>query len=68
MERHKTNLERKRKNLEARIADLRSEFETEEAESMKLIGIEENRLLMDTAGEKEMAVSRKAKQEKKNEN
>lgn len=61
IEERKLNLERKRKTLEAQIEALRTEFEAEEAESMKLIGIEENRLRMNDKGEKNMAMSRKAK-------
>ncbi len=44
IEQRKLNLERKRKTLEAQISALKSEFEAEEAESLKLIGIDENRL------------------------
>ena len=65
IEQRKLNLERKRKSLEAQIAALKSEFDAEEAESLKLIGIDENRLRMELAGEKEMALSRKAKGGKK---
>jgi circadian clock protein KaiC len=62
IEQRKLNLERKRKTLEAQIAALRLEFEAEEAESMKLIGIDENRLLVNDTGEKDMAMSRKSKE------
>lgn len=62
IEQRKLNLERKRKTLEAQIAALRIEFEAEEAESMKLIGIDENRLFVNDTGEKEMAMSRKSKE------
>jgi circadian clock protein KaiC len=65
IEQRKLNLEKKRKSLEAQIAALKSEFDAEEAESLKLIGIDENRLMMELAGEKEMALSRKAKGGKK---
>jgi circadian clock protein KaiC len=65
IEQRKLNLERKRKSLEAQIAALKGEFDAEEAESLKLIGIDENRLRMELAGEKEMALSRKTKGGKK---
>jgi len=69
IEQRRQDLEIKRKNLEARIASLKSEFEVEKAESLKLIGIEENRLLMNAAGQKRMEISRKAREgETKDEN
>jgi hypothetical protein len=61
IEQRKFALERKRKALEAQIDSLKKEFEAEEAESMKLIGIEENRMLVNVAGQKSMAESRKSK-------
>jgi circadian clock protein KaiC len=67
IEQRKLSLERKRKTLEAQISALKSEFEAEEAESMRLIGIDENRLRLDIAGHKEMELLRKAKGETKNE-
>ncbi len=62
IEQRKLNLERRRKSLDAKIATLKNEFEAEEAESLRLIGMDENRLQMDIAGQMEMALSRKAKQ------
>jgi circadian clock protein KaiC len=62
IEQRKQKLERRRKNLEAQINSLKSEFEAEEGELKKLIGIDENRLLMNLEVEKEMAISRKIKQ------
>jgi circadian clock protein KaiC len=61
IEQRKMNLERKRNAFKAQIDALKNEFEVEEAESLKLIGMEENRLLMNVSGEKKMAESRKAK-------
>lgn len=61
IEQRKLNLERKRKTLEAQIEALRTGFEAEEAESMKLIAIDENRLIMNDKRQKKMIKSRKAK-------
>lgn len=60
IEQQKLALERKRKKLEAQIAVLRTQFEAEEAESLKLIGMEENRAAVSATTEKEMFMSRKA--------
>ena len=60
IERKKRELERKRKALEAQIASLHADFESEESETIKMIGTEQdmiNRLEQDKI---EMAVSRKA--------
>jgi circadian clock protein KaiC len=65
VEKYKADLAKKRKHLEARIASLKIEFDAEEAESLKKIGIEENRLLKSMAGRNEMAVSRKEGRQKK---
>ena len=56
VEQKKLLLERKRKNLEAQIASLQAEFEADEAESLKLIGIEETRIANIAKSRKEMAI------------
>jgi circadian clock protein KaiC len=61
IQQQRINLERKRKKMEAQMAALKSEFEAEEAETLKLIGIEEEQLFMNAAGQKKMALSRRAK-------
>jgi circadian clock protein KaiC len=60
IEQKKLLLERKRKSLTARIASLQAEFDAEEAESQKLIGIEEARIANIVKNRKEMATSRKS--------
>lgn len=58
--RKQLELERKRKAMEAQIAVLRAEYEAEETEALKAVGLVEtryNRLLQDRI---EMAKSRKA--------
>lgn len=65
LEQKKLTLERKRKNLEAKIASLKTEFEAEQAESLTLIGIEEARITNIATGQKEMAMSRKSNEGKK---
>jgi circadian clock protein KaiC len=65
VEHKKLGLERKRKKLKAHIAALQAEFEAEEAESLKLIGIEETRLATSLNARNEMAISRKSGGEKK---
>ena len=65
IEQKKLALERKRKNLEAHILELKAEFEAEEAESLKLIGIEEELLTNIVNDRNEMAISRKSDGEKK---
>nr|MBP6672759.1 circadian clock protein KaiC [Bacteroidota bacterium] len=52
-------IERKRDALEAQIVVLRSEFESEESEVQKVIGIEKARRVRVTEGEAQMAKSRK---------
>ncbi len=61
IEQRKQDLERRRKALEAQISSLKSEFKAEEAEVNKMIGNDENRLMMDLEDENEMAISRKIK-------
>jgi len=61
VEQKKLLLERKRKNLKAQIASLQAEFEADEAESLKLIGIEETRIANIAKDRKVMATSRKSK-------
>ncbi len=58
IEQKKLTLERKRKNIEAQIAELKNEFEAEEAEAVKLMEIEEAQVSTFAKGRKEMAVSR----------
>jgi circadian clock protein KaiC len=60
IEQKKLALDRKRKNLQSQIASLQAEFEAEEAESLKLIGIEEIRNTNILKGQKNMALSRRA--------
>ena len=60
IEQKKLALEHKRKNLQAQISTLKSEFEAEEVESLKLIGIEEIRLANIVKGQKDIALSRRA--------
>jgi circadian clock protein KaiC len=59
IEQKKLALERKRENLKAQIAALQSEFEADEAETKKLIAIEEKRISDNVKSQKEMASSRK---------
>jgi len=61
VEQKKLLLERKRKNLKAQIASLQAEFEADEAESLKLISIEESRIANIIKNRKDMATSRKSK-------
>jgi circadian clock protein KaiC len=60
IEQKKLTLDRKRKNLKAQIAALQAEFESEEAESLKLITIEENRIKNSLKDLSEIALSRKS--------
>lgn len=60
IEQQKLALERKRKKLEAHLQALTEEFEAEETESLKLIRIEEERILNNTNAEKIMSISRKS--------
>ena len=60
IEQKKLALERKRKNMEAKISALKAEFNAEEAEALKLITIEENKITFSEKGENEMTLSRKA--------
>ncbi len=65
IEQKKLALERKRKNLQSRIAALQVEFEAEEAEALKLIGIEELHNENIVQEQKNMARSRGANTEDK---
>ena len=65
LEQQRQSLERKRKHLEAEISSLTTEFEVEEAEAFKLIKIEENRLNNLELKLEDLAISRKAKSERK---
>jgi circadian clock protein KaiC len=60
IEQQKLTLERKRKNMEAQISALRTEFEAEKMEALKLIAIEKNRTRMSSLSLDEMKISRKA--------
>jgi circadian clock protein KaiC len=60
LEQRKTALERKRKHLDAQISALKAEFEAEQAETLKLVAIEEARLINIAQGQKAIAVSRKS--------
>ena len=60
IEQKKLALFRKRKNLQSQIASLEAEFEAKEAESLKLIGIEELRVTNIVKDQKDMALSRRA--------
>ncbi len=64
IEQKKLALERKRKNLEAHILELQAEFEAEESESLRLIGIEEELLTNIVNDRNEMAISRRSDGEK----
>ena len=61
-------LKRKRKAVEARISSLRSEFESEESEEIKVMEAEREMLKRAAQDKVEMAVSRKAVVEKAKEN
>lgn len=58
--RKQLGLERRRRALEARIAELRSEFEAEESEALTVIGIEQARNARITQDRVTMARNRKA--------
>lgn len=60
IEQQKLALERKRKNMEAQIEAIKSEYEAEEAESLKLISLEEKRNVIKANSRKEMSLSRTA--------
>jgi len=60
IERKQLELERKRKSLESKIELLRFEFEAEEIEALKLIGLDEDRSMTLSQVEQNMATSRKA--------
>jgi circadian clock protein KaiC len=57
-------IERKRKAMEARISSLRSEFELEKSETIRVIEAEREMLKRSAQDKVEMAVSRKADVEK----
>ncbi len=59
IKRKQFELERKREAVEAQIVLLRSEFEAEESEALKVIGIEKDRNVIFSQGKVEMAKSRK---------
>ena len=60
IEQRKRELDRKRKNLDAQISSLKAEFEAEKAETLKLIAIDESRLLSIVKDHKAIAKSRKS--------
>jgi circadian clock protein KaiC len=60
IEQKQVGLVTKKKLLEAKIAALQAEFESEEAESLKLIGIDKARIEKIAWEHKDMAKSRKA--------
>jgi circadian clock protein KaiC len=64
IERKKRELERKRKTLEAQIAALHTDFESEESEALKMIETEQDMIKRLEQDKIEMAVSRKAVDEK----
>lgn len=55
-------------NLEAHISALKAEFEAEKAETLKLITIEENRLVSISENQKEMLISRRSNGKKNQRN
>lgn len=61
----KLKLERKRKKLEATVLALKVEFEAEEAESLRLIRLGEERISSNVKAENIMALSRKSDEIKK---
>jgi len=61
-------IERKRNAMEARISTLRSDFESEESEAVKVVEAEREMLKRLEQDKVEMAVSRKADVEKANKN
>ena len=65
IERKQFELETKRKALEAKIALLQAEFEAEEAEALKVLGIDEARVKLLSQDRLEMAMSRKGDTDKK---
>jgi circadian clock protein KaiC len=60
IEQRKRALERRRKNLDAQISSLKAEFEAEKTETLKLIAIDEARLMSIAKDSKEIAKSRKS--------
>lgn len=64
IERKQLELETKRKALEAKIALLQAEFEAEEAEALKVLGIDEARVKLLLQDRLEMAVNRKGDTDK----
>jgi circadian clock protein KaiC len=60
IEQRKTALDRKRKNLESQISELKAEFEAEKAETLKLLAIEEAKLENLAKNRQEIAKSRKS--------
>jgi circadian clock protein KaiC len=65
IERKQLELETKRKALEAKIALLQAEFEAEEAEALKVLGIDEARVKLLLQDRLEMAMSRKGDTDEK---
>ena len=59
-ERKKREINRKRKVLEAQIATLHADFESEESEAFKIIEIEQDKIKRLKQDKLEMAESRKA--------
>jgi circadian clock protein KaiC len=66
IERKKRELERKRKALETQIASLHADFESEESEAIKMIGIEQDMIKRLEQDKIEMSVSRKTVMENTN--
>ncbi|MGE5420305.1 MAG: circadian clock protein KaiC [Chloroflexota bacterium] len=59
LDRHRRSLEQKRKTMEARIATIQAEFQAEEDEALKIIGLENQRASRLENGLKSMAKSRR---------
>jgi circadian clock protein KaiC len=64
IERRKREIERKRKALDAKIANLKTDFESEESEAFKIIKTEQETIKRLEQDKIKMAESRKAKTEK----
>jgi circadian clock protein KaiC len=60
IERKKREINRKRKALEAQIATLHTDFESEESEALKMIEMEQDKIKRLKQDKIEMAESRKA--------
>lgn len=65
IEQQKLGLERKRKELDSRILALKTEFEAEKTEALKLIRIKEEQFVSKAKAQKFMALSRKSNGEKR---